>query len=769
MSARQSKLYHLICWRVLFFALPGFLIGQTDRLNLKSPPYAEIKTHNGTPTLFLDGKPTFYGVWWCSAPEEDGWRNEGFAKENAQAAGIHFYAFDVGRDEWCGPRKCLSGHFDFSTVETRFNRILLEDPNARFHLRIYLERADRWWLDLYPDEVEVVSDNSKDRQSFASAVWREQAKEFLKAYIAHLQKIGLDDRIVAYQVGAGHTGEWVKGKVSMSFFTGDYSAPMRRHFRDWLRRQYNKDESALKKAWNKSDVSFDTAEVPSDIEQFGTKHWTFRDSAQEQNVIDYYRCLADLCGDLVVDFCKTVKEATAGRSLAGAFYGYLMELTWNAGFFGEGGKGSDSEYSTYQRSGHLGFAKALNSPFVDFFVSPYSYGFRGKGGEGCGMLLTESLRLHNKMYIYEDDSRTHTLASQPEYGRAMNLSESTAFLRRNLAYNLTRGQGIWWLINQGHIDPMSEPAFRPILKDFQELGSFSLNTDRTPCAEVAVFIDDESFFYETVKNDLDMPLIFKQRHIGLARFGAPYDLYLLSDFLEARLPPYKLYIFLNPIRLDETRRAALKRESRKSGRTAVWVYAPGYIEDAPSIENMADLTAFRFGMNDHPWASFLHITNFSHPITEDLSQDLFWGADSRLVPMFYIDDPEAVILGEAVFAQGTCKPGFGLKKFRDWNSIYISVPDIPASVLRGIARFAGVHLYNDQGDVLSVSSELLSVHTVCGGKRTFRLPIRVEVVYDLFEKKIIAENTDCFEVMLPPVSTAFYYTGKAQRLSELGK
>ena len=747
---------------VIYFCILAIsLHSQTRMYNTKAIPFAEIKRHNGTPTLFLEGKPAFYGTWWCSAPEDDRWRNEGFARESAEETGIHLYAFDVGRREWCGPGEGKSGHFDFSTVEQRFNRIIREDPEARFHLRIYLERADKWWHEIYPEELEVVSNGTRDRQSFASKLWRQQVKDFLRAYIKHLQKIGMDHRIVAYQVGAGHTGEWVKGKVSMSYYTGDYSEPMRKHFRAWVRDRNKDDIALLKEAWKDPEITFDTVEVPGRAEQFHTKHWTFRDPRQEQKVIDYYRCLAELCGDLII------KEATSGRSLAGVFYGYLMELTWNAGFFGEGGKGSDSDYSTYQRSGHLGFVKALNSPYVDFFVSPYSYGFRGIGGEGCGMVLTESLRLHNKIYIYEDDSRTHMLTTSPMYGRAMTLSETTTFLRRNLAYNLIHGHGIWWLVNKGHIEVDAEPAFKPMLKQFQDLGTFALNTDRSPCAEIAVLVDDESFFYETVRNDLDMPLIFKQRHIGLARMGAPYDLYLLDDFLKGNLPPYKLYIFLNPIRLDENRRSVLKKEIRQSGRTAVWIYAPGYIKDTASIENMTDLTGFRFGMNDHPWASFLHITNFTHPITKGLSQDLFWGSDSRLGPMFYIDDSEAQVLGEAVFAQGTCRPGFGVKRYRNWNSIYISVPNIPAPVLRGIARFSGVHIYNDKGDVLAANRELMSVHTVSGGERTFLLPGKVEVVYDLFGGKVIARDTDQFQTTLSPVSSAFYYTGDSKRLSAL--
>ena len=99
-----------------------------------------------------------------------------------------------------------------------------------------------------------------------------------------------------------------------------------------------------------------TAEVPSADEQLQARLYTFRDPARERNVIDYYQCFADLSADLVIDFCRTVKEATEGKKLAGAFYGYLMELAWNGGFFEER---PESDYSTYQRSGHLGLRKVL--------------------------------------------------------------------------------------------------------------------------------------------------------------------------------------------------------------------------------------------------------------------------------------------------------------------------------------------------------------------------------------------------------------------------
>ncbi|MBI4530088.1 MAG: beta-galactosidase [Candidatus Latescibacteria bacterium] len=720
---------------------------------------AHVKLYNRTPTLFVDDRPIFAGYLWSAPPTPEVYPDASCARYFAEA-GIHIYTFDVGStSEWCGPGAGRSEPFDFSTVETRFGHILKIDPEARFHLRIHLEMPE-WWQRLYPDECELSSEGQRMPQSFASQVWREQAKTFLRAYVAHLQTIGLAERVIAYQTGAGGTGEWVK-QTAMAMPCGDYSQPMRHHFRTWLRLRYNDDVSALHEAWNDPHVTFDTAEVPPADEQLHP-HALFRDPRREQHTIDYFRCLSDLCADLVIDFCRTVKEAMRGEALAGAFFGYLMELAWNSSFFGDG---VESSCSAYQRSGHLGLRQVLLSPSVDFIVSPYSYGFRGIGGEGAPMPPTESVRLHGKLYIFEEDSRTHLSHHDPNYGRVNSLEESVAVLQRNIAQVVTKGLGIWWLGNT--IDPAQEPAFRPLLHRFQELGTFALRLDRTPCAEVAVLLDDESFFYETARNDLDLPLIFQQRLLGLPRLGAPSDVYLLQDLIEGRLPPYKLYIFLNAFRLDQTRREALARELRRDGRVAVWLYAPGYIRDDLSTEHMTELTGFRFGIGERPWPPFMHIVNFEHPITTGLPQDLFWGTVGYLHPLFHLEDPDALVLGQVVSSQGRCKPGMGIKAFREWTSLYIAVPNVPAPVLRGIARFAGVHLYSEAGDVLYATSQFLGVHTVSGGDRIFHLPRGVDVVYDLFSRNLIARDTDRFRVVLPAASTALYYTGDADTLSVL--
>ena len=99
---------------------------------------AEVKFYNGTPTLFLDGKPAFDGLMWGAAPQPDNYALKECARYYGEA-GIHIFTFDIGSQgvvtEWVGPQKDKDGHFDFSTIKERFQQVIDADPEAIFHLR----------------------------------------------------------------------------------------------------------------------------------------------------------------------------------------------------------------------------------------------------------------------------------------------------------------------------------------------------------------------------------------------------------------------------------------------------------------------------------------------------------------------------------------------------------------------------------------------------------------------------------------------------------
>ena len=740
-----------------------------------------IKGQNGKPALVIDGKELYGGYMWCGTPGAKEFSAPA-AKEFARI-GIHKYAFDMGHNEWCGPEKGRNtgnvpqDHFDFSGLKERLLMLVEIDPKARFHLRVHLEKCGQgnWWVKMYPNELELTENSQgpeykrpsfipkiEPAQSFASVIWRQQAKDFLRALVRHIKEIGMDDRVIAYHTGYGYCLETFKWSA-VGIGIGDFSKPMQTHFRKWLRKHYKDDVNALKKAWANPDITFETASVPSVKEQLNTTGGTFRDPAKEQGVIDYYRCFAELNAEVFIDFCRTVKEANGNRALTGGFYGYIYDRTDSESFWGAG---SENHLSGLQRSGHLGLKKVLNSPYIDFLVSPYTYYFRGIGGECSAMMPTESLRIHNKMYMLEDDTRTF-LDDDPRYGRIFTLEDSIAVLQRNFAQSLTRRWGTWWARWTG-IDPSKEPAFGSLLQQFRQLGQWALQFDSAPSAEIVVLLDEESMLYGNIHNDLYLPLTTNQRIWGLPRIGTPVDYYLLDDLIEGRIPPAKLYIFLNAFKLDTNRRDALTKQLRKDGRTALWIYAPGYIKDDKlSMANMTELTGFTFGKSEFSWGPKMHITNFAHPITKGLTEDSFWGTTNPIGPVFYLEDKDAVNLGEVVHTMGLCMPGFGLKEYDDYNSVFVSVPDIPAAVLRGIARYAGVHLYSEAGDVLYASAEFVAIHTKGGGQRTIRLPKKAEAVYNLYDRKQVATDVSEFTVELKPKSTTLYYFGDKKPLDSL--
>ena len=174
---------------------------------------AQLKPHNGTPTVFLDDQPVFFGVhlvgyMYPDKPNE----HQDIARKYA-AAGIHIYSVDNLTHEWVGPRPEDEGQFDFAPVRPRLQSYIDVDPQAKFLMRVGLDTRwspSSWCNAAYPDEVEMLSDGTRWGQSFASQIWREQVATLLRALIDHLREIGLYDRVLGFQIGAGSSGEWIK-------------------------------------------------------------------------------------------------------------------------------------------------------------------------------------------------------------------------------------------------------------------------------------------------------------------------------------------------------------------------------------------------------------------------------------------------------------------------------------------------------------------------------------------------------------------------------
>jgi len=724
----------------------------------------EVKPHRGAPALFQDGVPVPAALYLNvrNLPNADQPWQPDPAFEQFRDAGFHFYQFisPVRFDDAYDPG---TGEFP-QPAFTRFDRLreyVRLDPQAKFMIRIDTEpRGDgSAWLRQYPDDCEVLESRAKGiylTPSYASQQWLRDGSAFMQAIIHYLREHELEQHIMGYLVGAGDSTEWVK-IGPMEDWAGDYSPVMQQAFRTWLREVYP-DAAALREAWGDPNIDFEQNLVPSPEEQGSADLFLFKDPRRRRKAIDYCRFFSSLVASDVDVLCRSVKEATHGQQLAGAFYGYTQEIVWNNGFFGQRLADADVEHMAGARSGHSGLAQVLASPHVDFLCSPYSYGFRGIGGEGGFMSPEESVRLAGKLWISEEDTRTHLWPTNSFYGQTRTSTETANVLKRQMANLLTRGAGAWWCDwGKPEAGAYAEPDLMAIFKRSLDLMQRQLDAaDRSPSAEIAVVLDEESSYYRSTLNNYDIPA-WRNRAWGVARIGAPHDCVLLSDVLAGRARDYKLYLFPNLFHLSSRNRERLKTLLRRDGKVALWQYAVGFADDdALDVAHCADLTGIRLRMTERQWSANIFISNFEHELTRELPTSTYWGTDMRLGPLFTVDDADATTLGTVVINQGRCEPGYVVKRAKDWSSVYTAAPNPPPGVLRALAKFAGVHVYSESEDVLYASRNVIALHTVRAGQKAIALPAPADVV-EAYSGRALCHNARSFVDAVGAGETRVYW------------
>ena len=729
----------------------------------------EVKEHHGSPTLFMDGQPTFTTIYLTvrnlrNPPIE--WQGDPNF-EQFRDAGFHFYSIELPTrfDDAYDP---ATGGFKPEAFQRldELKRYIALDPQAKFLLRVGVEPRgeESAWLRQHPDQWEVLEPRAKGiypTPSFASKAWLHDAGEFIRTLIDYIYSHGLDQNILGYLICGGDSSEWVK-VGPMEDWAGDFSLPMNQAFSDWLRTKYGTVE-ALREAWADPAVDFDQPNlVPSPKEQSETDLFLFKDPRKHRKAIDHFQCLADIVAGDIDYLCGVAKQACHHEHLAGAFYGYVQEIVWNNGFFGQRLADADVEHAAGARSGHAGLRQVLASPNVDFLSSPYSYGFRGVGGEGSFMSPQESVRRAGKLWVSEEDMRTHLWPKDSYYGQTRNTHETREVLKRQFANLITHGAGAWWCDwGKPTGGAYAEPELMQTFQRSLEIGRHALDLpDRTSAAETAIVIDAESAFYRSTLNNFDMPS-WRNHAWGIVRMGAPVDVILLSDLLQNRARDYKFYFFVNTVHFSAAERETVKQIVRRDGKLALWIYAPGFVSDELSAENCADLTGIHLRMTPRQWGAHMYISNFDHPITRPLPTSTFWGTDMRLGPLFTVDDPNVTTLGTVVINQGRCEPGFVLRQDEGWASVYSATPNLPPAVLRELARYAGVHIYSEMEDVMYADRNFVALHTVRTGDKTIHLPHPADV-WEVYANRQVASGVTQFTDTMESGTTNLYYYGPSQ-------
>ena len=708
-----------------------------------------------------------------AAPYRDPQRNGLADFEDFRQAGITIFDIYV-RFPWTAPET-----YDFSVVDRKLDAYLEIDKKVLFLPRILLTPG-RWFRDQFPDDISrrddgspagmFPSQNAGNNPSFSSEKYRELSHQAMIAFINHLEsKYG--DRIVGYQVGNGFGGEWLPfnsfwetrpgEEPPTKFGVEDYSPAVRKAFQKWLREKYRTD-AALQAAWHETDVTLDTATPPDEQQRYTTSRGIFFDPAVSRRCPDWFMFYNASVADVLIENAKWVKELTGRKKIVGSFYGYLWCNFPNL---------------SAVHSGQLGLTKVLNCPEVDFLCSPYTYDNKGLGGPNNSQTLPEACALHGKLYFNEVDTETHLKQRQWRWGNSLhnptNFAQTKALLMRDYAYSLTKGNGLWWTDLMGgnyHDDDIVG-----LLKQLQQIDAQQLAADKRSSAEIAVILDESAFAYTGDGEPLWNSLLTAQKQWEFAFIGAPWEPQLLSDIANPKLRDYKLYIFLNTFHVTPLQREAIHAKLKKNNAAALWVYAPGYIDDQQcGVQGMSELTGIKLAEDLTPgelrvvcvpeFAQELGATNrvaqfgtdvnvdqiiryYDHqvylkdPRDPSLKHDL---PGFRIAPRFFAADDQATVLGTLA---GLDKPGLVRKSQLGWTSYYSSAPIISAAVLRQIVRNEGCHIYDDGGDIVVANASFLSIYSPRGGDRTVRLP-KPSTVTDLLTNKVIASAASEFPLKL---------------------
>lgn len=564
-----------------------------------------------------------------------------FPANNLSSVGVPYSPYPP---IWIGPQM-----YDYACLNRQITDLLEANPRARIVVEIDLNTPP-WWPRWLGAAAERDDSFTKLGKVAAHPGWRQETRAYLQAVLKHLEDHYLD-RIIAYVLTCGMTLEW------QDMARGEESASRRRAWREWMQRQGFPDPVDIPPASIREHLS----------------HGSFRDPAGDALAIRYWQFNADLIAETIIFYAQAAQEVIRHRVPLGVYYGYWLE-------HGQG---------RLLYEGHLGFEKVLRSPDIDFFLAPGTYFDRQLGGAGGFMTCLASIRHHGKGFVHEVDHRTHTAKSVTLLGRPVPGHESgfadeeatIVGLRREFALALIHGTAMWWFDMFGHWydSPRVQDAIREMAVLWERLSGLPTES----VAQIAVFVDSESFFYLDGNAPFYNDLLYRQR-FGLARMGAPYDVYTLSDLTSVELSRYRMLIFPNLFVVNAPTRELLRNRVCTNGRTIVWVYAPGII------------------------------------------------CDGRY-------DPSAV---ESLTGVPFNAAELTVRNFDTWRSVFVPKPNISAQTLRELARQAGVHIYCERDEVLYVNNRFVALHSATPGRKTILLPRSFGTIRELFTDEVVGTHSN---------------------------
>ena len=650
----------------------------------------------------------------------------------AAKAGIHQYFVPVPAP-WTGDE-------GLAEVALVIERVIAANPKAALLLLVDLDPPEIW-LEAHPDARMICGGKPLPQASPASQEWREAASAVMETLVSGMTHGPYHDRIMGYMPQALRDGRWL---LENEF---DTSEANRKGFRDWLRHRYV-DDGALRSAWGDAGVIFDTASIlvpPEDRENSPV----FYTRPEDQPIADFLLYASESVADALAMIAGTIRQANLDTLIL-APYGYSFEIVSN-------------------HAGHFALGALLESD-IDGFVSPVSYIDRGRGGAGGWMGPVHSAQYHGKTWHLIDDMRTGVgrdpLSGEITRIKGLRPEDIYEVQRRNFAAALINGLGLVWSdpLGEGwlHDDDQwrefetAKTVYRQVYPpldttpdsddppaDIPEAspvpGTAPGAVPRPPLQQPAylpgltLVVDENSRAYQRTDIPLNEWLLHHARDAVL-RTGVSAHFCLLQDVLDDVAPPAPIYLFVNTFKLSGRDRARLHARLAREQACAIWLYAPGYINDGAGTANVGATVKMDVRAFDKPGKTGSQFM-LAGPW---MSQDQAFGATLELAPLFYIEDDETDVLAQFTASQ---RPSVAMRSLDDgWTSVYIAEPGITPALLREIFRILEQHLYirptaNDPCDPIYAGNNLIAIHGKQAGDRILNLGGFFDV-QDLFDSAI---------------------------------
>lgn len=663
-------------------------------------------------------------------------RNDTYLKpqvEMAKKAGIHIYSFPLQV-----PMKYPVNEPDYSRGEELLDKFIAIDPDARFIVRLVIG-PNNYWKEFHKKNEQNASayftyydGTTSSYVSFASKAFYDPTSEQLRKIVSYYEK----------KYGSHMLGYHVAPNLSEMFDTSyrrkgaDYSEPNTEAFRTYLEKSY-KNIGELRKAWGDKQVDFKNAKVPSPAENRFPMRTVqdrrinvFYKPVEERAWIDYSKFYSELISDHVIRWSRIVKEVTDGKKLTVAFYGYLFSLP---GSF----------------CGHFNLTEILQNQDIDVVCSPISYSARGTGGDGSFMAPVDSVILHKKLWINEDDTRTHVIDRKiyknPGYEITANEGETLGVIDRNLASILAHGCGTWWM-DLHACGTFNSQSIWDLIEKRHELFENSKQVEKNYAASVQLIVDEKSRFY--IADDYGFQRnVLPKIQSSLRKTSATVEIYMLNDYLSGETPRADMVVFADTFKLTSAQATALKVRLAKDKSHCIWCFLPGYIgdNDKYSLKNVEELTGFNLKIRPG---------KISSQGIRGAFKQLQWNTGPYELDLYErpVVQPSAEY---QIFAQYVSdgKASSAMRVQRGIYTFFLGSPGGDENLFRAMLKVAGVHLWTEKPAVVQRNNKYISLYTGKAENLSVNIPEGIEV--QALDAEIVEERKNTIELKLNETGSAW--------------